>query len=146
VSVVEVAAKYVAVTGPVKTPAPVTESGVPGEEVPIPRFPALVNVRSWLPAAPTTRKRSAICPKNPLIKSGIADVEVASSVSTALAVSVVVPIADCPDPKTELAFNVKADARIRWRGARFSYDSSPPPQAPPTREATSTFRYTAELS
>jgi hypothetical protein len=40
VAVVEVATKFGAVTVPVKTPAPVTESGVPGELVPIPIFPA----------------------------------------------------------------------------------------------------------
>ena len=37
--VVDVALKYGAVTRPVNTPAPVTESGVPGVVVPIPTFP-----------------------------------------------------------------------------------------------------------
>src|SRR3989344_1317899 len=40
---VEVAVKRGAVTTPVKTPAPVTESGVPGEVVPTPTFPP----RNW---------------------------------------------------------------------------------------------------
>ena len=39
VAAVSVAVKNGAVTCPVNTPLPVTESGVPGEDVPIPRFP-----------------------------------------------------------------------------------------------------------
>ena len=42
----EVALKLVKVSGPVNTPAPVTESGVPGVEVPIPRRPLPVSYES----------------------------------------------------------------------------------------------------
>ena len=44
-AVVEVAMKFGAVTVPVNVPAPVTERGVPGVEVPIPKLPALETTR-----------------------------------------------------------------------------------------------------
>ena len=75
---------------------------VPGVEVPIPRFPVAVRVRSVeveseaaaVPVGRTTRKRSALCPLAPRIVSGVELVLVASIVATVFRYGEVVPMAN----------------------------------------------------
>ena len=66
--VVEVAVKSGAVTVPVKTPAPVTESGVPGVEVPMPTVPFALTMKSVeVPYTPLVLVEEAIVKRTRLV-------------------------------------------------------------------------------
>ena len=79
---------------PVINASPSALNFLAGVEVPSPKNPLLVNVRSRFFAAEIIRNKSCVEFKNPRMINGTAEVDVASTVSTAGLVKVVVPIPD----------------------------------------------------
>ena len=121
-----------------KKAPPFTENVSAGVEVPMPRNPPLVKVRSRFFAAVIMRSKSAVESLNPRMIADTAVVDVASTVSTAGLVNVVVPIPDCPVPATVPVLIAKPDATICRRGVSASNET--PEHDPPLCAATSTCR------
>lgn|SRR3989338_5527037 len=109
------------------------EDPVTSRLVSVARPDALIE-RSDAPVEERISKRFATWLAMPRSKSGVAAVDVASTVRTAVPPGFVVPIDDCPVPLTAPATCANAAAVICWRGESISDET--------LSEETSTCKYT----